>query len=679
MRSTLKPLTDVGQSRHLAATADMSSFLEQLERLQPRTTVNDFTITTILSYAIALLFLLHQILYHFDIASLSLQDALWNTLVYLIPMTLLLDAQQKKELGVHPHKAQVHAAKSEAIRRVLGMSGHTLMQQLPGAAGVARRFSMARGGPATIKSNAPSGLGNWDNSCYQNSVLQGLTSLTSLEQFLDRWSNKATGVTTLDTLRETTAKLRDPSNNGRHIWTPAKLKSMSSWQQQDAQEYFSKIMDELDKDVSKIQKATSVLDGLETAGRDRSVPAEEAAGATIHNPLEGLLSQRVACTACGFSEGLSMIPFNCLTLPLGQSHSYDIEDCLDEYTKVEPITDVECAKCTLLKTRRDLHKMTDTTDDAVKKITQLPPELRAQIMQRIQEVERALDGDDFSDETLKQKCQISKNNRVSSTKTRQALIGRAPRSLIVHINRSVFSELTGMQSKNYARVQYPAVLDLGPWVLGSRSETDSDGDLPRDDTSSKHIYRLRAIVTHYGRHENGHYIAYRQSPGEGEDEKQWWRLSDEDVSPSSNEDVLDQGGVFMLFYERTYDLEQPKAIPEADAIPDALPNAMTDAVPDTMSLVESDDKMLIDSVLMNELGDAATERFPTDELILPMAKQDDTFEVDVSEASTTEDEAEQEPLPPVRVASPASPFMMRTANHDVNNDHWNPGRFIAAT
>jgi ubiquitin carboxyl-terminal hydrolase 1 len=110
------------------------------------------------------------------------------------------------------------------------------------------------------------------------------------------------------------------------------------------------------------------------------------------------------------------------------------------------------------------------------------------------------------------------------------------------------------------------------------------------------MYELRAVITHYGRHENGHYVCYRrhawrkgpeggleEKPAklagekaevdevdgiaglEGEDarkedavvqvqeeemdESQWWRLSDQDVTKVDEETVLAQSGVFMLFYD----------------------------------------------------------------------------------------------------------------------------------
>ena len=45
------------------------------------------------------------------------------------------------------------------------------------------------------------------------------------------------------------SKLNDPRHHGQNFWVKGKLKSMSTFQQQDAQEYYSKILDALEKEV----------------------------------------------------------------------------------------------------------------------------------------------------------------------------------------------------------------------------------------------------------------------------------------------------------------------------------------------------------------------------------------------------------------------------------------------
>ena len=633
--------------------------------------------------------------------------------------------------------SQTHAAKSEALRRMCGLGGNAVMQRMPGE-GIMRRASagvFSTGSRGQVTSDAPAGLGNWDNSCYQNSVLQGLASLDSLKGYLRQSENGAESNTTA-TLLETINKLNDAANNGKLLWTPAKLKSMSSWQQQDAQEYFSKIMDELDKEAAKSLSTSQSKPGLEsltasststTTTTTPDIPTKpEEAGATTadrHNPLDGLLAQSVICTRCSFSEGLSLIPFNCLTLPLGPNFAYDLEECLDEYTKREEISEVECAKCTLLRAQGQLEEMLppppsfQNVDEAVaappvkaeeKAIMPLPPELRAQAFRRLGAIQQALQGDDFADKTLNEVCQIPKKARVASTKTRQAVIGRAPRSLVVHVNRSVFDEVAGVQRKNYAAVRYPAVLDLGGWMLSSEGEgAEGRGMLGPESGLGDACgggggrgggkYRLKAVVTHYGRHENGHYICYRQHPvlakmdseldgidddaqeqdeglREEKTELRWWRLSDEDVSPVSEEDVLQQGGVFMLFYER--EVEPERTEPAASSSVDARETA-TQSTADSELLQRPEDIKAQEEIVITDSPDATDTNANIDSSVPPeepaAATPSSTAEASASYPSspldapsteaTTEDEleAEERLAPADTVQKPSSPTLMRTA------------------
>jgi ubiquitin carboxyl-terminal hydrolase 1 len=595
-----------------------------------------------------------------------LADFVWNVLVLLTPTALVLAVDKRRnpllyqESTASPFDADNHTFKHEAMRRIFGLgSGSAAL--LPSANSL-RRASWLGGLSST--SDAPPGLGNWDNSCYQNSVLQGLSALRTLTTYLEhsQTTKSEDASTTVGSLRDLMAKLNDSSNNGCRIWTPAKLKSMSSWQQQDAQEYFSKIMDDMEKETTKALKTAPGTAGLQEVGSLDTVKAssfvEQTSATQGRNPLDGFLAQRVACTSCGFSEGLSMIPFNCVTVPLGRNYSYRIEDCLNEYTSLEEITGVECARCTLLRTKSQLEQMTiesdATTDRSAPSSSSLPPELRAMASQRLQAVEQALADGDVSDDTLNKKCQISKKSRVSGTKTRQAVVARAPQCLVIHVNRSVFDEYTGAQSKNLAEVTYPKMLNLGPWCLGttknagdqeewrmnpSRSMIGSSGS----DTRTQYI--LRAAVTHYGRHENGHYICYREHPEHIKDSdnndvtkdapSKWWRLSDDDVSSVSEDHVLGQGGVFMLFYERL-DATTPEPIPH-----------------DTQKLYQEE-------FTANAISGIHNEALPEQpETITEKSEGGPQHLVE----SSPELEVEQTPLPLPNVRKTSTPNRMRTAGN----------------
>ncbi|RMZ06471.1 hypothetical protein D0860_05526 [Hortaea werneckii] len=536
-------------------------------------------------YGLLAIYALHQLCAYLDYPVLPPHELVWNAIVYIVPTRLLLDADRRHALSDEGMLSQTHAAKSEALRKAFGLGGGALSHKLVGGESIlSGRSTSWFGGSNDMQeptTDAPAGLGNWDNSCYQNSVLQGLSSLDSMKQYLN-WLGSKTGCqnSTNASLKETIEKLSAASNNGKQLWTPAKLKNMSSWQQQDAQEYFSKIMDELDKEAAKAVADVKDQVGLEVIARngdstEKKARVGDAVNSLPRNPMEGLLAQRVACTRCGFSEGLSMIPFNCLTVPLGSRAEYDIGECLDEYTTLEEISEVDCAKCTLLRSEEQIQKMLPEKDepahengcdstvmDQSKKSIGLPPELRVLAAKRLEAIQQAISNDDFSDKTLNDSCQIPKKAHVCSTKTRQAVLGRAPQSLVVHVNRSVFDEVTFGQRKNYASVRFPLLLDLARWMLGEDGEKKpTESILCASESGAESLYRLKAVVMHYGRHENGHYICYRRhsmrpQKAEGhtssEDDlgQRWWRLSDEDVSPVDEETVLKQGGVFMLFYER---------------------------------------------------------------------------------------------------------------------------------
>lgn len=270
-----------------------------------------------------------------------LGTSLWDGLVFIVPESLLnaLDTPDNSTTIATSESMSLvershHAVKSDKMRRVLGLTrpGGVMSSVFE----VRNRALSMTGSVLGLKteSDRPPGLGNMDNSCYQNSILQGLSSLKPLPEYLSTYleaSNKSGDQDVAQTLRTLIADLNDVSNYGRTLWTPSLLKSMSTWTQQDAQEYYSKLLDDIDKSVAKaIKNAQPQHPGLafkidkddaavsehsDDSGYQSVITAPEIKSG--HNPLEGMLAQRVACVQCEHSEGLSMIPFTCLTLSLG--------------------------------------------------------------------------------------------------------------------------------------------------------------------------------------------------------------------------------------------------------------------------------------------------------------------------------------------------------------------------
>ncbi|KAK0651943.1 hypothetical protein B0T16DRAFT_405040 [Cercophora newfieldiana] len=597
----------------------------------------------------------------------ALRYVIWDWVVFAIPATFLFAVECWLDPPLFPVpmlqvQSRSHAAKSEALRRILRLDkpgGLMMSVSQAGRRGLNGLSSVTLGNKSVV--DQPPGLGNFNNSCYQNSILQSLAALKTFPEYLSSVSAPTDDrpvVQTADALRTLIHDLNDPANNGRTLWPPQVLKNMSTWQQQDAQEYFSKLLDEIDKEIIKSTKRLRRPPSFEVdlANDDTSASQHSddsgyqslsslSKSSTEHrvnrNPLEGLVAQRVACVACGYCEGLSMIPFNCLTLNLGINRpEHDLYERLDNYTKVEAIKGVECPKCSLLKYQHIVKQILEKSPDGL-------PELR----ERLAAIEEALAEESFDDKTLEEKCKIQPQKRVTSTKTKQVVIARPPQSLAIHMNRSVFDENTGRMFKNLAAVRFPRTLDLGPWCLGSANEytatENGNGKVTGDARNEEQwlldpllsmvagdqrpskitgpIYELRAVVTHYGQHENGHYVCYRRhktpkrevktvqddekpphlvseehddtkserddvesvvnestadetaaedkkATGYGnadewvdvdseEDGFSWYRLSDHDVTKEDEITVLGQGGVFMLFY----DCVDPNSVMVSDA------------------------------------------------------------------------------------------------------------------
>lgn len=575
---------------------------------------------------------------HFGLAPISLISIAWNILVFATPSWIIvaLDTHRSpSESSPSGYSAMSFQSKSDAMQRILGLDSNTFPA-------IRRSRSLSGIGNALLGHNQdaiPPGLGNWDNSCYQNSTIQGLASLKSLASFLERniesLSDKES-IPNHQALRGIIDHLNSASNSGHKLWIPAELKSMSSWQQQDAQEYFSKLVDQIDMEVKSASQGQTDNMGLKQVGLEEHILNDirennlAADGTTIEksslrNPLEGLLAQRVGCIKCGWTEGLSLIPFNCLTVPLGPRQEYNLGECFDQYMALEPIEGVECAKCTLLRAQEQVKNLLDSLTDKESSSENpttpgLSDSLRTSAQARLEAVETAIEENDFAEKTLTDKCHIPAKNRVTSTKSRQAVIARAPQCLVVHINRSVFDETTFMQKKNYASVKFSQKIDLNDWCLGTQADRSndtieewvtnpSDSMLPVPGKAVGHpsrMYELRAIVTHYGRHENGHYICYRKYPtavfpatapdevlqAEGDKDKpeRWYRLSDDDVQMVSEGHVMSQGGVFMLYYEAIE--EQLPAGPEVlmpEIIPDKAESISNLTMSENMSVTTTTD------------------------------------------------------------------------------------------
>ncbi|KAJ3913682.1 hypothetical protein F5877DRAFT_22228, partial [Lentinula edodes] len=443
--------------------------------------------------------------------------------------------------------------------------------------------------------------------CFMNSTVQALSSLAYLQPHISAIHAKAEALDVptpiIDALRDLFHALNDPRSRPSSI-RPLELISVlssagranslfNSREHQDAQELFQLLSECIKSEISAIDKESARDRGL--GGLSQEV--ETKIGKSV---FDGLTANRRSCVVCGYTEAVMHFPFDNwqLTVPRMASTCL-LEDCLSEYTRLEILKDCICRKCSMTATHRRLMQEAKALSQVENPSASKKRRLK-DVKKMAAKVKSALDEGRIEDEIKDVRME-----KVISLSTKQAMIARPPPVLVLHLNRSM--HFTHYATKNNIRVIFPEVLDLTQYTTSGNLSTIPTSSLstppphpkrsttptpePRD-SSSRTIYRLSAVVCHFGQHSFGHYICYRRKPksSSGKPEEKWrpprlvielldevkdaegfeeyiwddadpstaagtgrgWlRVSDDSVTEVGIESVLQEGsGAFMLYYER---------------------------------------------------------------------------------------------------------------------------------
>ncbi|OVF07696.1 putative ubiquitin-specific protease [Clavispora lusitaniae] len=464
------------------------------------------------------------------------------------------------------------------------------------------RFALKNGGQV-------GGLSNEGNTCFMNSVLQSLASSSRLHEFIE----ENVSSTPVPPFTLALKALLDDINGsygsrGREFSTKQLLTKMpngpkqnffTGYNQEDAQEFYQLVMRIIEKEHKHLVSSRESTPGPEVnkEAAPRFVPNQEGFVSGCQNlgylgnvyvpahqvdpnvpdcknlvlpielitPVDGISAERIGCVACGEVGGIrySTTSGISLNLPYDKSSysSYDLQSLLDEWIKPEIIDDVNCNRCGLQQTKEFL--LQNLEQSSSEKLT-------ADITKRVAEIDTELAKDYVTDDVFEKLT--TKRMVRKMRKTKQILLSRPPPLLCIHINRSVFDPNTYMVMKNSKNVAFPAVLDLNPIVaepsninMDARCSFRKSDGTDSDTRNEKLLYNLKAVISHYGTHNYGHYICYRKYRGT------WWRISDESVYVVTQAEVLSSQGTFMLFYEMDdgtkevlQDVSEDETEPEAE-------------------------------------------------------------------------------------------------------------------
>ncbi|KAG6831977.1 hypothetical protein H0H87_003121 [Tephrocybe sp. NHM501043] len=449
--------------------------------------------------------------------------------------------------------------------------------------------------------------------CFMNSTLQALASLSYLQPHIDAVHDKAEDLDVptpvIDALQDLFRRLNKPKSS-YHSIRPIELievlskqnegrpsSLLNSREHQDAQELFQLLSECIKNEIAAVDKEGYRDRGF--GGLSQTSGTSKEIGKSV---FDGLTANRRSCVACGYTEAVMHFALDNWQLAVPRlAASCRLEDCLEEYTTLEILRDCICRKCSMVATNKrlvaEMHTLEDATRPEAKPSSSKKKRLK-EVKKMVKRVQTALEEgrieDNFPDVRIEKVF--------SKASTKQAMIARPPQVLALHINRSM--HYGQYAAKNNVRVMFPEILDLTPYTTsGSLSTIPTSAIstppplIPRSTTPTpatyahpRTLYRLSAVVCHYGQHSFGHYICYRrrprnpalpsekrwapprvadplrpadddtdapepryvwedeptQRPGHG-----WLRISDDAVRECGIETVLQEGaGAFMLYYER---------------------------------------------------------------------------------------------------------------------------------
>ncbi|XP_029018129.1 ubiquitin carboxyl-terminal hydrolase 30 isoform X2 [Betta splendens] len=424
------------------------------------------------------------------------------------------------------------------------------------------------------------GLLNLGNTCFLNSLLQGLAACPSFIRWLESFSGshmsqsckeKQLSITLLQLLKALSSDEpgeEDVLDAGCLLDVLRLYRwHISSFEEQDAHELFHVLTSSLEEERDHQPKVTHLFDmqSLESLPDQDEKTMTCRSRAPLHpipspwkfqHPFHGRLTSNMSCKHCEQQSPVRYDSFESLSLsiPLLQwGRAISLDQCLQHFISSETIKEVECENCTKLqqgaKVNGQVLESQRTTFVKQLKLGKLPQCLCIHLQRLtwssegtpIKRQEHVQFTEYLSMDRYKHNASAQRSQRVKctpkpiSTEGSSVLESPTANGTELHNNNKHFSNGTSSS----VLLPSPAMnVQLG---------------LTYDYSSTEYLFQLMAVLVHHGDMHSGHFVTYRRSPCSSRcssaSSSQWLWVSDDSVRKASLHEAL-SSNAYMLFYER---------------------------------------------------------------------------------------------------------------------------------